>query len=158
MTGLKFAIVGAALFMAGPAPSAEVTAETLKIYAGLAKLEANVVETAGAVALASLMAGNVDAYDESAEEAEEDIEAIADYLTELRALGLTDAQRAALDEFEAAWAPLAAEAKALLSAAASGAVDRDAVYAWWERVERKDQIVDDALDATLETHGVSFDD
>jgi plasmid stabilization system protein ParE len=157
MTALRPLLAAAAL-AAAPALAAGPSPETLKIYAGMAKLEANVVETAANVAIATLMAGDVDAYDETAEEAEEDIEAIAYYLAELRKLALSDDQKAGLDAFEAAWTPLAAEAKALLDAAASGAGDGAAVYAWWEKLERMDDIVDDKLTAILTAHGVAYDD
>jgi plasmid stabilization system protein ParE len=158
MQFMRAPIAAATILAAAPALAADPSAETLKIYAGMAKLEANLVETAANVAIATLMFDTVDAYDETAEEAEEDIEAIAYYLAELRKLGLSDDQKAGLDAFEAAWTPLAAEVKTLLDAAASGTPDRAAVYAWWEKLERMDDIVDDKLTAILETHGVPYED
>jgi hypothetical protein len=158
MQFMRATLAAAAIMATTPALAADPTAETLRIYAGMAKLEANVVETAANVAIATLMFDAVDAYDETAEEAGEDIEAIAYYLAELRELSLSDDQKTGLDAFEAAWTPLAAEARALLDAAAGGKPDRAAVYAWWEKLERMDDIVDDKLEAILEAHGVAFED
>lgn len=129
----------------------------LQIYAAFAKLEANIAEAGGALALRALRTDEASRA-ELAEDYQDDIETIEDYVELLESFELTDEQRSALEAFRAAWEPVAAEGARLIAEEGDDLeVSRQEVSAWWDTTRDIDDTIDDALDGLLEVYGASIE-
>ena len=149
---LAFVIAG----LSGPALGA--SAETLQIYGGMAKLEANKAEAAGAVMKAAAFHDDPAVLEEAAEDFASDRDQLAGYIEALGALNLSDSQRAALDAFAEGWNTAAEEGAALIEAASMESDYRARLATWWESLDDLDDTLDDALEEILEAEGVAFED
>lgn len=155
MRTLAFAVALAAL---GPAAGQAADAQTLRLYAALAKLEANKAEAAGALLLAAMPGHSDEVYEEAREDWESDAAQIEDYLEAISDMDLSPAQRDAVDAFAAGWREAVEAGNPLVAGYEDSQDYRDRVFAWWESLDGLDDTVDDLLEAILEEHGVAFED
>lgn len=154
---MKTLALATALALAAPVVQAG-DADTLRLYAALAKLEANKAEAAGAMLLAAMPDHSDEIYDEAVEDFESDAAQIAAYVEMVLDMDLTADQRAAVGRFGAGWAAAAEAARPLLAGYQDSPAYRARVFAWWESLDGLDDEIDDLLDDTLEDAGVSLDD
>lgn len=154
--------IAAAALAAGLAalstPALAASAETLQIYGGMAKLEANKAEAAGAVMKAAAFHDDAEVLEEAAEDFASDSDQLMGYVDALRALDLTGDQRAALDAFAEGWERASTEGAALIEAASMDPAYRARLSAWWEGLDDLDETIDEALEDILEAEGVGFDE
>jgi hypothetical protein len=148
--------LAASLALGGAALAAD--AETLRLYAALAKLEANKAEAAGAVLLAAMPNHSDEAFEEAVEDFESDSAQIAAYVDAILDMDVTDEQRAAVEQFGAGWAEAAEAARPLLSGYEDSESYRSRVFDWWESLDGLDDAVDDMLEDILEAEGIAFED
>jgi hypothetical protein len=144
------------MLVAGHAVAAD--ADTLRLYAALAKLEANKAEAAGALLLAAMPGHSDEIYAEAAEDWASDSAQIASYVSAIRELDLTDGQREAVERFATGWAEAAAAGDPLVAGYRDDAAYRAQVFDWWESLDDLDDLVDDVLEDILEAEGVAFED
>jgi hypothetical protein len=148
-----FAAAAMALLIA-PMAAQAIEPSQVRVYAAFAKFEANISElTLAATAHAILDDSFDEARAEKREEFEEDIEQVAAYIAMLRGEALTDAQAAALDQFETTWSALVAAGEAMIAGDAASPAD---VAALFEKAEAADEAIDDALDDKLDEMGVDL--
>lgn len=149
------ALAAALSAAASAAPAAD--AQTLRLYAALAKLEANKAEAAGAVLLAA-MPGHSDAvYDEALEDWESDVAQIEGYIEALADMEMTAEQRANVDAFAEGWRAAVEAGTPLIEDYEDSQDYRDRVFAWWESLDGLDDLVDDMMEEMLEAEGVAFE-
>lgn len=126
--------------------------DAMQIYAGMAKLEANMAEAAGAVMAGAMAGDNTDIRAEALEDFNSDVSQIKGYVSALRDASLNDAQTQALDTFESEWTPIAEAGEKLLQ---SDAADiKEAAFEWWESLDGLDDLIDDQLEAILKDQGI----
>jgi hypothetical protein len=154
---MKSLLVAAALALGAQAAQA-ATPDTLRLYAALAKLEANKAEAAGALLLAAMPDHSDAVYAEAVEDFESDSDAIAEYVEAILEMDITDAQRSAVEAFGAGWAEAAEAARPILAGYEDSAAYREMVFDWWESLDGLDDAVDDMLEDILEENGIAFED
>lgn len=147
MKRLLQATAVATIALTGPA-FAEVSTDTLKIYAAMAKLEANMAEAAGAVMLAAAARGDAEIIEEAREDYASDLAQIDAYIALLQSTDLNKAQSAAVTALVEQWGPIAAEGTTILEH--DDGVITEAAFAWWQSLDGLDDVVDDQLEAILE--------
>lgn len=148
-------VVAAVLGMSAAAAS---DAETLRLYAALAKLEANKAEAAGALLLAAMPDHSDKIYEEAVEDWESDAAQIAGYLELLDGMEMTEEQRESLRTFADGWAAAVEAGTPLLKGYEDTPEYRQRVFAWWESLDGLDDAVDDMMEDILEAHGVALSD
>jgi len=142
---------------AAPRAAEPVTPETLMIYAAFAKLEANIQETSLLVALSAVLSDDqAEERARLAREYESDVEKVARYVAVLRGAGITEAQRAVLDEFEAKWEPITVKGRSLLVEQANTDEYRRKTYNYWLMIDAVDDLIDDKLEEMRERHGADW--
>lgn len=127
----------------------------LQVYAAFAKLEANVVESASALAMLAL-GSDLENREEFVEEFEEDAEAIASYVSFLEGEELGERGTEILGEFSNLWAQMEEAGNAIV--AAEGGTMQAEMLEWWENAEAVDELVDEELEMLLSDNDVSFED
>ena len=155
---MKTLALAAALSLAGGSAALAADSETLRLYAALAKLEANKAEAAGAVLLAAMPNHSDEVYEEAVEDFVSDSAQIAEYVETILAMDITDDQRAAVAAFGEGWAEAAEAARPLLAGYEDSAEYRARVFDWWESLDGLDDSVDDLLEDILEAEGIDLGD
>lgn len=149
-----FAMIMAASTLLGVAFAQETADDTLAIYAGLAKLEANVDELAASLAMFALNEGE----GEFAENYDEDEGAVYGYLRALERLNITDEMRTELEDFRAAFKAVEDAGEEILEASdVTPEALREDVNALYTQFEDLDDKVDGMLEALLTENSVVLD-
>lgn len=104
-------MIAAASVLAGTDDS---KSDPLQIYAGMAKLEANMAEAAGAVMISTMAGGDAEIRTEALEDFNSDAGQIENYVETLRAAPLNAEQSQALESFVSQWDPIARAGRDLL--------------------------------------------
>jgi hypothetical protein len=155
---MKLGLASALAAMLGANAALAADAQTLRLYAALAKLEANKAETAGALLLAAIPGHSDEVYAEALEDWESDVAQIQGYIDALGEMEMTDAQRAGVDEFAAGWAVAVETGTPIIENYEDTPEYRARVFAWWESLDGLDDAVDDMMEDILKEHGVGFED
>jgi membrane protein YqaA with SNARE-associated domain len=129
--------------------------DMMKVYAAMAKLEANMAEAAGAVMMAAAGAGDERMQGEAAADFQSDLGQIDAYVIALEGMELTDSQQKALDTFKSEWGDLVNVGRALIENADDSSAYRERVAEWWQSLDSVDDAIDAELEAILEEQGVS---
>lgn len=122
----------------------DVPNNVLGKYAAFSKLEANLAEVAAGTLLGFVMQDGMEGAMD-ADDPADDIAAAEAYVARLGEMNLSDAERDALEAFEARWTDLMAARETLIADGPTG----ETLSAYWTEVNAIDEIMDDALKATL---------
>ncbi len=144
-------LVGLAL----PLTAQAQDAAALQVYAAFAKLEANVVEAGGALAIVALYGDDLPGREEFVDEYTTDVETVNRYVGFLEGQELGERGTQILQAFTEQWATMSETGDAIVAAEAG--TGQEQILEWWEGSEAIDDLVDEEMEALLADNNATIE-